>query len=301
MVVVNLLFLCITSCTTLPKQYDALLIDYDVKHFKYEDSSIKYTETGSGQTILFVHGLGAASFTWRYLYEYYSKNYHVISLDLKGFGDSSKPIDDHYLVSDQAKIIHSFIVNKNLNNVILVANSYGGAVVLTSYLEAKPDIKNSIKKLILLDPAAYFPKKFPGYVALLRTPVLNRMILTFGNKNFLSKFVLKQLFYDKSLITDEMITTYGGFLKGSPVHNALIETAKNIYTPETAALTASYNKITIPVLIIWGKFDTVIDKSIGEELNRNIVNSKLVIIDDCGHAPQEELPDQAIAIINNFL
>lgn len=300
-IILIILLVSISNCKTYEGKYEAELLGSDNKYFEYEDLSIKYSDHGSGQTIVFVHGLGSSSFTWRFLYKYFSLNYRVISLDLKGFGESSKPFGNDYMVSDQAKIIHSFLVNMNLNDVTLVGNSYGGAVVLSTFLNAKHKIKERISKLVLLDPAAYSQKELPGYVGLLRTPVFNRIALTLWDKNIIAKYVLKEIFHDDSLITDEMITTYSGYLKGSQSHNALIETAKNISSVETESMSTRYNQIDIPVLIIWGEFDEVINKSMGEQLNRDILNSKLVIISDCGHVPQEELPEETIAIIGQFL
>lgn len=296
-----LLLISITSCSTYGRSDYQNFIEADVRFFKYEELDIKYTDIGVGNTILFIHGLGSSSFTWRHLYKYYSLDYRVISLDLKGFGDSSKPINRKYTVSDQAKIIHRFIENMDLSDVTLVGNSYGGAVVLSTFLTGDLDLKRRVSHLILLDPAAYNQKKYPGYVTLLRTPFFNRVALGLGSKNFIARVVLKQIFYNDSLITHEMVSTYGGYLRGASSHNALIETAKSISSAETERLSVRYSQIDIPVLIIWGEYDNVISKAMGEQLNRDIPNSELMILNNCGHVPQEELPLDTIDAINKWL
>ncbi len=297
----TLLSLSSLNCTTTAvKELVNNYIDSDIQYYNYNDLDIKFTDHGSGETILFIHGLGSSSFTWRHLYKYYSLEYRVISIDLKGFGNSSKPINKDYLISDQANLVQQFINDLELKDITIIGNSFGGAVALSTYTNADFYTKRKITKLILLDPAAYKQEKLPGYVALLQTPFLNKIALIFGPKNLIANIILKQIFYDDSLITNEMITTYGNFLKGPKSHNALIQTAKSVSSDETIKLSSSYKNIRIPVLIIWGEDDNVIKKQMGEQLNSDIPKSELVILENCGHVPQEESPDLTINIINDF-
>jgi pimeloyl-ACP methyl ester carboxylesterase len=55
------------------------------------------------------------------------------------------------------------------------------------------------------------------------------------------------------------------------------------------------------VFIIWGEKDTIIPLQIGRKLAANIPDSKLIIIPNCGHTPQEECPSQAIEAMESFM
>lgn len=59
--------------------------------------------------------------------------------------------------------------------------------------------------------------------------------------------------------------------------------------------------INIPTLIIWGEFDKVIPVEIGYKLNDLIKDSELKIIKGTGHVPHEEIPQEFMSILYEFL
>jgi len=50
-------------------------------------------------------------------------------------------------------------------------------------------------------------------------------------------------------------------------------------------------------LIIWGDEDRVIPVANGRRLERDLPNAHLFVIERCGHLPQEERPDEVIALM----
>lgn len=59
-------------------------------------------EYGRGEPIVFLHGLGLSTYSWRHLVGPLARHYRAILLDLKGFGNSPKPLDQEYTLYDQA-------------------------------------------------------------------------------------------------------------------------------------------------------------------------------------------------------
>ena len=57
----------------------------------------------------------------------------------------------------------------------------------------------------------------------------------------------------------------------------------------------------LSTLIVWGKDDTVMPLSCAEGYNTSIKGSQLVLIDDCGHQPEIEKPDEFISVVSKFL
>src|SRR4030095_12978584 len=70
---------------------------------------IVYLEGGKGEPLVLVHGIGADKDNWTYTSALLSKHYHVIAVDLPGFGDSSKPANAHYRIEDQVERLHALI------------------------------------------------------------------------------------------------------------------------------------------------------------------------------------------------
>ena len=59
--------------------------------------------------------------------------------------------------------------------------------------------------------------------------------------------------------------------------------------------------IKIPVLLIWGKEDSVTPPFVGEKFEELLPDAKLYLIDKCGHAPMMEKPDEFNEILKSFL
>ena len=66
------------------------------------------------------------------------------------------------------------------------------------------------------------------------------------------------------------------------------------------AVTARYKTISVPVLIIWGADDEVVPLSVGKNFKRDIPDSELVILPQCGHIPPEEEAPETTVIVADF-
>jgi pimeloyl-ACP methyl ester carboxylesterase len=231
---------------------------------------------------------------------HFSKAYRVIAIDLKGFGLSDKPMDNNYSVLDQSDIISEFIRVHNLDDVILVGNSMGGAVSLFTYLMQSDHGAHHISKLILIDSAGY-KQRLPDFIAILTIPIVNVLSLSLTSSHFRAKMVLNESFYDHTKITEDIVATYAAYHSLPGTSHALIKTAQQLVPPNFDEMAERYKSITIPVLIIWGDKDTIVPLQVGRKLAANIPNSKLVVIPNCGHIPQEECPSKTIEAMESFL
>ena len=255
---------------------------------------------GSGDPIVFIHGLGASIYTWRKLKTPLEANNKLFLIDLKGFGKSPKPRDNHYSILEQADLVYQFILEKDLKNLTVVGNSYGGGVSLVVAIMLCEKQPGRLTKLVLLDSAGY-DELLPWYVKLLRTPLLGCLVVHLMSNKSLARTVLKESYYDDKLITDEQVAEYAKPLGMKNGKYALLKTAKQAIPKDYEKLIAKYPTISVPTLIIWGNKDKVIPIKIGEKLDAAIPCSKLITIPDTGHVPQEETPDPTIALIKDFL
>ena len=57
----------------------------------------------------------------------------------------------------------------------------------------------------------------------------------------------------------------------------------------------------LPTLVVWGKEDPIIPLSAGEVFQQSIKGSRLVVLDNCGHHPEVEKPDEFVKIVQDFL
>jgi len=66
-------------------------------------------ESGSGEPVLLIHGLGESIYTWRSFLPNLARSYRTIAVDLKGAGKSDKPNDEAYSILDQAALLKTFV------------------------------------------------------------------------------------------------------------------------------------------------------------------------------------------------
>lgn len=255
---------------------------------------------GSGDPIIFIHGLGASIYTWRNMRAPLEGNYKLFLIDLKGFGQSPKPRDDRYSIVVQADLIYQFILENDLKNLTVVGNSYGGAVSLLLSIRLCAESPNRLSKLVLLDSAGY-NELLPWYVKVLRTPILGWLVVHLLSNKRLAKAVLKESYYNDELITDAQVAAYAEPLGMKNGKYALLKAAKQAIPKDFEKLIAKYPTISVPTLIIWGDKDKVIPIKIGQKLDAAIPCSKLTTIPDTGHVPQEETPVPTVQLIQDFL
>jgi haloalkane dehalogenase len=89
---------------------------------------IHYVEHGSGPPVLFLHGNPTSSYVWRNVLPHVAgqTRRRGIALDLLGFGQSDKPNDRPYSLELHASIVRHFVDALNLQDIVLVADDWGG-------------------------------------------------------------------------------------------------------------------------------------------------------------------------------
>jgi len=179
-----------------------------------------YETKGSGAPILLIHGFGASTFTWRRIAPALAENYKVIAVDLKGFGQSDKPLDEHYSIFDQAKLIKQLIVEKDLKNLVLIGHSYGGGISLMLALDEDPRLEGRIAKLVLLDTIAY-PQNIPVAFKMMDMPVVSHLGVRMVPPEMQARVALKLAYFDDTKIGDEDVEMYAAPLRTTAGKQAL--------------------------------------------------------------------------------
>jgi len=279
--------------------------DAQVRHASLSDGvgSVKlaYRDKGSGKPVLLLHGFGASSYTWRHVEPaLVAAGHRVITVDLKGFGLSDKPLDENYSIFDQAALISQFMDQMKLKGVTVVGHSLGGGVTLVLALDKNKKKRRRITKIVLIDSIAY-SQNIPIAFSILRTPVLGKISSSLVPLDVQARVALRLAYYDNSKFDSRDVKNYADPLKDKGSRHAMIQTARKILPENLPELSSRYKTITIPALIIWCDHDKVIKPNIGLRLHNDLPNSAFRIIRKCGHLPQEEKPQRTIALIEDFL
>ena len=268
----------------------------DYSHFADIDGvRIHYQEKGTGTPLVLIHGYTSSTYSWKDVFEPLAKTFRVIAVDLKGFGFSAKP-DGDYTRRAQALLVTHLLEHLKIEKAWLCGNSMGGEVALNVAL-ANPE---RVAGLILVDSAGVevpgSGSLTPGY---LLVPVIGRLLIALSlTSDKLVREGLEKSFYDRTKVTPDRLTNYYRPLKtrGGQLAALRARTQWEMFPVETELA-----RIIVPTLIVWGAQDQLIPLAAGHKLSSLIKDSKLVVFDNCGHLPQEEMPARTIAEITQFV
>ncbi|MEM8778560.1 MAG: alpha/beta hydrolase [Cyanobacteria bacterium P01_G01_bin.49] len=249
---------------------------------KIGEYTAAYTSVGQGTPIIFLHGFFGDSSTLKPLIKEFQDNYHCISLDLLGFGESSKP-NINYLIETQVNFLQQFITILKVPSFYLIGYSYGGWVAsayATSYQQFS-DIKHLenivLKQLILIAPAGIRDDKFVGRYNHLKPLLLESPLIDFGL--IIIAAMAKLIKKDKEI---KFIREIRQTLLNQPAAKAMIS---NRLKPEDAVDTVEKNihEIAIPTLIIAAENDNIIPLWHSQTYADLIPQASLNIIKEADH------------------
>ncbi|MDA5093917.1 alpha/beta fold hydrolase [Aliiroseovarius sp. KMU-50] len=111
-----------------------------------------FIETGSGEKVILVHSSVAGAKQWRSLMETLSNDFHVIAINLFGYGDTrSWEVDGTQRLTDQARLIEPFLP-KGTGKISIVGHSFGGCVAMM----AAAMFNNKVRRLVLIEPNPFY-------------------------------------------------------------------------------------------------------------------------------------------------
>ena len=261
---------------------------------------LHYVCQGTGNPVIALHGYGGTLFTWRHLVSAMTARRQLWLVDLKGHGQSPSPLDGKYTLQDHVEPIHRLIIENDLRQLTLVGQSLGGGIALLLAIRLVADGDGRLSSLVLIDSIA-FPQRIPLFIRIITWPLLGPVALACLPAKLLVRLVLRIAFFDRKKIELQAIDAYAVNLQSPERRRALIETAKNLIPDDLNRVIEQYSTIHVPTLIIWGQQDRIVPPTVGIELNIILANSRYMLVERCGHMPQEERPGEILEVISNFL
>lgn len=255
---------------------------------------IEESGPATGVPVLLVHGSIGWSGLWRETTDALADaGFRAIAFDMPPMGYSDRDPGGDYSRQTQANRLLSLIQALNIRP-LLVAHSFGAgpateAVMLSS---------DQFAGLILVDAALGIgsddnPRQLNP---MLRPQIVREFLMSLSVTNpMATKFLLAKFLYRKDRANDY----YADILQRPMVlKETTAELARWLPTLLVAPVGAkstrleNYNKIGLPVAILWGEQDTITPPDQARVLFDNIAGAKLVMLADVGHIPQIEDPQQ---------
>lgn len=253
------------------------------------------------ETLLFLHGFGESKETWRFLIPRLSQKYHLVLLDLKGFGASPKIEDHAYSVYDHARYVAKFIKEQKLNNITVVGRSFGGGVALVlALMQHDKLIEKNIRRLVLINSMAY-KQNLPSMLETLNKPVIGYLGIHLMSNDWMAREAYEFAFYNNELIPQESVDYSSASLAQPLAKYVYLETVDQLVPDDIEAIEKRYREIDLPTLILWGREDVSIGVYMAFKLHRDLQESQLKVFPKVGHMPNEEVPNKVVDEMIQFM
>lgn len=252
-----------------------------MERMRINEISLELLTAGDGPPLLFLHG-GDYFTQHREFFDRLARHWRVVVPRHPGFGNSDRP-DGFRTVHDLAYLYLDFLQRQDFGKVTLVGASFGGWIALEMCVRCL----ERIDRLVLIDSVGV---KFGGRE---ERDIADIYALP-------SEELLRRSFFDPArmapdyarLDDDEL-----GAIARDRQATALYAWRPYMHDP---GLRQWLHRVRVPTLVVWGEKDGIVTPDYGQQLCRSLPDARFEAIQQAGHYPQIERPDEIVDAIERF-
>ena len=285
----------------LPNGRPPLLRVHSVDAGKARISSL--TAGRGPETAVLIHGLGGTKSSFYETVSALTPDYTVHSIDLPGFGASSKPVRAPYDPAWFARSVVRFLDAMKIRRAHLVGNSLGGRVAIEVGLAA-PD---RVASLSLLSPSLAWRKRrhFAPIVKLLRpelAAIPHKMNAHLVRRQFWGMFARPDRLHPS--VADVAVEEFLAGYRSHAARVAFSSAARSIYLEEPHGERGFWTRLAAlepPAMFVWGDADPLVPLAFSRHVSEVLPEARQVVLSECGHVPQVELPEETNGLVHDFI
>lgn len=262
------------------------MVDFQHRTVPVRDGKfrIHMVEGGSGDNLLFLHG--EDGFTeWTPFLDQLARHFHVYAPAHPGMSGSQglEHLDDLW---DLVLFYEELVQTLGVRQARVIGHSYGG--MLAAELAAhRPDM---VVRLVLMNSLGLWLEDNPISDFFVLTAEERAKILWFDPECEAAKAAFAQPSDPEEKMEADLSRT-----------ETLAAVGKFIWPIPDRGLTKRIHRINMPTLLLWGDSDGMVPVKYGEAFRRFLPDSSLMVIEQCGHSPQDERPVDVAEAVLGFL
>jgi len=234
---------------------------------------------GSGELLLFLHGIRGNRRNWAGQVEFFSQRFKAAAWDARGYGDSDDydgPLQFEYFTGDVMRVAEHFKAPK----LHLIGLSMGGRIARNVALRAP----ERLKSLVLISTN-------PGFDAM-------------------SPESVKRFITERRNATPQTLRRLLGSRPNHAAYQELLDSVSRIHevsyqkTLEASVAqdrAAPIEQIRVPTLVVAGEEDTVYPPELAREMAQRIPGAELLMFERTGHLANLEQPERFNKAVLDFL
>ena len=278
------------------------LYPFKNNYMTVEGNQLHYVDEGPSDTdpMLMVHGNPTWSFYYRDLIKEFSQTNRVIAPDHIGCGYSDKPQDYEYILENHISNLEKLVSKLELKDITLVVHDWGGAIGF-GFATRHPEL---IKKVVILNTAAYICDYIPPEISLCKTPVIGEAVIRGFNafagpatrmavekplsKNVKKGYLLPYNNYKNRIASARFVSDIP--MKKSHRSWTTLENVEK-----------GLSKITCPKLVLWGRKDFCFNDYFLNRWKDIYPEAKFKVYEDAGHYVIEDAGQDLINEMRAFI
>ncbi len=267
-------------------------------YFTYKDKhQVFYQKSGEGEVLVLVHGFPTSSWDWEKIWSSLTTKYEVHTLDMMGYGFTSKPKDFKYSIAAQVDLWEYYLSEQKIDKFHILAHDYGDTVVqemLARYKENK-QYPYDIKSVVFLNGGMFPETNFPT--------ITQRLLLTpFGNllKHFMGRNTLaknfKKIFGAHTQPSAEEIDEFWEVVDYNNGKDMIPKLIKYLTERDVHKIRwrEAIQYTDMPKRLIDGGVDPISGKHMADFYQEIVPNADVIVLEEIGHYPQVEAPEKVL-------
>ena len=263
---------------------DQIKQQYTNSHSRFMDvdgNRVHFRDEGAGDVIVLIHGTASSLHAWDDWTELLKHQYRVIRVDLPGFGLTGPDRVHRYEVKDDVAFFSAFLSQLDIETFHIAGSSLGGRIAWQLAL----DNPERVMSLTLLNALGYPQTRWPPAIEIAQWPFIGETFSTHVPK-FAYQFSLKEVYADDGIVDETLVNRYYDLAQYADNSSAFSQRVSARLDTDSHLIRG----IKTPTLIMWGAEDVYFPVANAHLFKRDIEDSRLLIYEQIGHLPMEELP-----------
>jgi len=258
--------------------------------------TVHYHDIGTGEPVLFLHSYGPGTTAWITFHKTVgalSQHFRCILMDLPNFSKTGPIVYREGVHAVQARTAVALLDALGMQRAHFVGNSQGGQ----SSMVAAITYPRRVNRFVM--GGSHIGTGGDRYLMANRPSEgsrATREALAHPTRDNIRRY-LRVHIDDETLVTDELVDYIHRAHTWSPAFEEARQQSVSVphdYTPELAGIQA-------PVLLIHGRYDRMVAFEVSLAILNHVTNSRVVLLNNCGHWPPFEKPEEYTAHVLTFL
>jgi len=248
------------------------------------------------QTVVLVHGFSVPYFIYDPTFEFLTKSgFRVMRYDLFGRGFSDRP-KRRYNIELFVRQLGDLLDALGFTQPVTLVGLSTGGPITTTFTALHPE---RVDRLVLIDPIGARHLPISRILRVAAMPIVGEAVISLVGNERMVKNIASD-FFDHGLV-EEFESQYIAQLQFKGFKRAILSTIRNHMLDSFLDYYQRVGRMDKPVLLFWGRNDPTVPFKHSEVLRKVMPQVEFHAIENCGHIPHYEKPEEVNPILLEFL